>query len=85
MKYSLCADEDDYVPLVDHPLIIPAQSTAGNIQCTMYQVLGDDIREAEETFTISFGTENENDEISAVTMVTVTIPNDGDCKFMYKV
>ena len=74
---QLRTDETDYIPLVDKVVIIPQSAS---IECFEYFVRGDDIREGEETFSISFAVENQNDMFSG-DFLSVTIPDDGDSKW----
>lgn len=74
---SSCTDERDYVPLIDEVIIIP---DFGTVECAEYQVQGDNIRESDETFTITLTMENQNDVFSG-DFLTVTIQDDGDSKW----
>lgn len=46
--------------------------------CATYQVIGDDVSEDEETFSIRFEVQNGNDMISGATSVSITILDDQD-------
>ena len=69
----------DYHELTDVLLTIPSGSSAGFIVCTVVAVIGDLVKENNETFIIEVKTLNSNDIISTYQQ-HVTIMDDGDGK-----
>ena len=67
----------DFKPLDSVVLTVPADSEVLSVECTQFTVLGDDQREFDESFTISF-TPITNDNIVGETVVTVIIEDDND-------
>jgi len=55
-------------------------SVVGDTVCQQYTIIGDDVKEADETFTVSVSPVNSIDIIDGADQVTVTIPDDGDCE-----
>ena len=58
----------------------PSTSEVGDTVCQRYTIIGDDVKEADETFTVSVSPVNSIDIIDGADQVTVTIPDDGDCE-----
>ena len=56
----------------------PSTSVVGDTVCQQYTIIGDDVKEADETFTVSVSPVNSIDIIDGADQVTVTIPDDGD-------
>ncbi len=68
------------MPLVDKLLVIPSGSGLDSTPvCETVEIIGDDIREDNETFTITFGVVNALDMLVEDSTVTVTIQDNGDC------
>ena len=78
LLFSHSADEEDYVPLLNLPLTIPAGSVVGDSFCITFQARGDEIREPDQMLTINLQVENSLDAVSAPTSVTITILADQD-------
>jgi len=77
---SLClhVGSDDFTPLEPTALTFPATSEVGDTVCQQYTIIGDNVREADETFTISVTAVNSVDIITNQEVVSVTITDDGD-------
>ena len=75
-----CVDNSDYVPLSDVILGFPASPSLqeGSSVCQTVTIIGDDIMEPDETFTVIMTPENSMDVIMGSTAVTITIPDDQD-------
>ena len=56
----------------------PSTSVVGDTVCQQYTIIGDDVREADETFTISVTAVNSVDIITGQNEISVTIMDDGD-------
>ena len=61
-------------------IIIPNATTVGEAVCTNITILGDDIKEGNETFTITVLVISP-DSIRGPNTTTITIVDDGDCKY----
>ena len=59
-------------------LTFPSTSVVGDTVCQQYTIIGDDVKEADETFTVSVTPANSIDIIDGADQVTVTITDDGD-------
>ena len=59
-------------------LIFPSTSTVGVTSCVQYATNGDEIKEADETFTLSVTPVNSVDIIAGQAEVSITIMDDGD-------
>lgn len=79
--FCSCADESDYIPLVNQEFIIPASSSVDESHCFAFQIRGDRIHESDETLSIVIHTENSDDVISGESTVDICILDDGDGKF----
>ena len=77
-----CADESDYVPLLDVILGFPADPflSEGSTVCQTVSVIGDDVMEADETFTIVATPVMNIDVIIGPATVTIAIANGDDGK-----
>lgn len=78
------ADESDYVPLSDVIVSFPSNPTLpiGSTICQTISIIGDDIREDNETFTVVMAPEYDLDQIIGSSSVTITITDDGDGKLI---
>ena len=76
------ADESDYVPLLDVILGFPADPflSEGSTVCQTISIIGDDVMEADETFTIVATPVMNIDVIIGPATVTITIANGDDGK-----
>ena len=74
------ADENDYVPLLGETVRFPANSDLplGTTTCQNVSIIGDDIREENETFTVIVTPENNLDKVNGIQNITITIQDDGD-------
>jgi hypothetical protein len=80
VHFSVCFSvPGDYLELVDATLTIPAGSLQDTQSCGEVQVVGDEIREADETFMVQITPQNINDVVTTVTF-RVVIQDDGDSK-----
>lgn len=61
-------------------VVFPDTSNVGDSRCAQFQIIGDEFKEADETFTINDVAENQFDSISGQSMFQVTILDDGDGK-----
>ena len=70
----------DFAP--QNPLTIPypSGSVLLNERCLPHHIVGDDIKEVDEIFTINVVAENIFDFISGPSNISVTIENDQDCE-----
>ena len=59
-------------------LTFPATSEVGDTVCQQYTIIGDHVKEADETFTISVTAVNSVDIITNQEVISVTITDDGD-------
>jgi hypothetical protein len=66
---------------VDMRLTIPRDSDHNTRHCFRFSIIGDDRRELNETFFITFYPANSLDRISGGSVVTVVIIDDNDSKF----
>lgn len=73
-----CTDDSDYVPLTSQLITIPAESTISQDFCATFSVLGDNIREDDETVSINVQVQDTTDIFEGQTSVTITILDDGD-------
>ena len=71
-------DANDFQPLQGVLLTIPAAASPGTLVCRSITVIGDDIMEGDESFTVTVSPQNANDDITGSVTVTITIPDDGD-------
>ena len=72
------AGEQDFLPLTNQELVIASTVIEGESVCTNITVVGDDILEANETFTVFVAVNNSNDRIIGPITATVIIIQDGD-------
>ena len=68
------------MPLEPQTIVFPDTSVVTDSLCAQFQLIGDDFKEADETFTINVEAENRFDIISEPSQFQVTILDDGDCK-----
>ena len=54
----------------------PQNSPVGSSVCQTVTIIGDDIMEDDETFTVNMVPENDNDDIEGSTSVTITISSE---------
>lgn len=75
-------DENDYVPLSDVVLGFPANPSLpeGSTVCETVNIIGDDVMEADETFTVVATLVKDIDVFMGSATVTITIPNGADGK-----
>ena len=75
-------DNSDYVPLSEVIVGFPADSSImnGDSVCQTITIIGDDILEGDESFTVSMTPENDLDEIVGPASLTITIEADNDGK-----
>lgn len=78
---SISASGVDYVPLVNEPLTVPADSAMGFIVCSAVLIKGDLIRENDDTFNVILDTVHENDGLTLSTF-RVVIEDDGDSEYL---
>ena len=71
-----CADASDFYSLVDERLTIPPATLRGQSVCQPVTIFGDDILEANETFTITISLTNSIDRLLGLNTTLVTILND---------
>lgn len=83
MNSTYLTDANDFQPLQGVLLTIPSAATPGAVVCQAITVIGDDIMEEDESFTVTVTPQNSNDDITGSTTVTITIPDDGDGKQLY--
>ena len=86
MTYHI--DESDYVPLLDVTLGFPADPflNVGSTVCQSVSIIGDDVMEGDESFTVVATPEANIDVFLGSNTVTITIPNgdDGKCSLNHK-
>ena len=78
MNSTYLTDANDFQPLQGVLLTIPSAALPGTVVCQTITVIGDDIMEEDEFFTVTVSPQNTNDDIAGSTIVTITIPDDGD-------
>lgn len=77
------ADENDYTPLSGEIVTFPADPDLplGSTACQTVSIIGDDIREENETFIVIISPQNDMDNVIGMENMTITIQDDGDGKF----
>lgn len=76
--HSNRADSNDFVELDNLLLTIPSSSVVGDSTCQSVTIVGDDVLESDEIFTVILYPMNPEDSITGSNTSTVTILNDGD-------
>ena len=76
--HSNRADSNDFVELENLLLTIPSSSAVGDSTCQSVTIVGDDVLESDEIFTVILYPVNPEDSINGSSTSTVTILNDGD-------
>lgn len=71
-----CTDASDFYSLVNQRLTIPPATLRGQSVCQPVTIFGDDVLEANETFTITISLTNSNDRLLGPNTTLVTILND---------
>ena len=66
------------MPLTSQLITIPAESAISQDFCAIFNVRGDNIREDNETLTISVQVQDTTDSFEGSTTVAITILDDGD-------
>ena len=74
------ADSQDITPSGSQSLVFPSDSVVGDTMCVTYEIVGDKLKEADETLTVTLEQENLDDSISNTRQISITIEDDGDCK-----
>ena len=85
ISQNLCAlytttATDDFAPQNPLTITFPPRSVPPCERCLQYQIVGDDFKEVDETFTINVVAENRFDFIQGPSNILVTIQNDQDCE-----
>ena len=78
MCFFSLLDESDFVPLSSAHFTLPLTTPLNQDVCFDLSIKGDEIREEDETFTVTVSVGNSNDIISGSNAVTVTIQDDND-------
>jgi len=76
--HSNHADSNDFVELENLLLTILSSSVVGDSVCRSVTIVGDDVLESDEIFTVILYPVNPEDSIMGSNTSTVTILNDGD-------
>ena len=71
---------DDFAPQNPLTITFPPGSKLLSERCLRYQIVGDDFKEVDETFTINVVAENRFDIIRGPSNILVTIESDQDCE-----
>lgn len=74
----ILADASDFVELTDQPFIVPSTTLVNQDVCFELSIIGDEIREGDETFTVTVAVANSNDFIVGSNIATITIQEDSD-------
>ena len=64
---------DDFTPQNPLTITFPPQSAPSHKRCVQYQIIGDDFKEVDETFTINVVAENRFDFIQGPSNLLVTL------------
>lgn len=65
-------------------IAFPSTSSLNDTSCTQYTILGDDIKEQEETFRVSVTAVSSVDIVSGDSEISITILPDGDGEYNLK-
>lgn len=78
--FPLYLDSSDYVPIENEIITFSESSgvSSGDQMCVVANVIGDDIQEEDEFFTVVMVPQNINDVIMGPSRITITIPADDD-------
>lgn len=77
-RIMIIADARDFVVLTDEPFTVLSTTPLNQDVCFELSIIGDEIREGDETFTVSVAVGNSNDFIVGSNTATVTIQEDSD-------
>lgn len=72
-------ENNDYVQLVNEPFTIPSTASDGDSYTFTAHIVGDEVEEGNERFSLLFTTENSNDQFG-INRVIVLVQNDADGK-----
>lgn len=73
------AENDDFILPSSQSIVFPSSAAVNDEMCLQFQILGDDLREDNETFTVLLESENQLDIIVGdISQIPVTILNDQD-------
>ena len=79
LYFSFNAESDDFILPSSQSIIFPSSAVVNDEMCLQFQIIGDDLREDNETFTVLLESENRLDMIVGdITQIPVTILNDQD-------
>ena len=79
LYFSFNAENDDFILPSSQSIIFPSSAVVNDEMCLQFQIIGDDLREDNETFTVLLESENQLDMIVGdITQIPVTILNDQD-------
>ena len=69
------------MPPSSQSIIFPSSAAEGDSMCLQFQIIGDDFKEADETFNVLLNTENSFDiVVGDVSQIPITIEDDMDRK-----
>ncbi len=75
-------DTSDFIPLVDEPFIIPKTTPVNTDICFRVDILGDNVCEESELFSITVMAANLLDTITGSNEADITVFDNGDSKWV---
>ena len=78
----LIAAEDDFGPQVTLTITFSSTSSISDTSCATYTITGDDLKEEDESFSLSVTAINDVDIIDGDATIFITIEDDGDGMYM---
>ena len=78
----LIAAEDDFEPQVILTITFSSISSISDTSCAMYTITGDNLKEEDESFSLSVTAINDVDIIDGDATIFITIEDDGDGMYM---
>ena len=72
---------DDFEAFENRALVIPSATRVDEAVCSTINILGDDVRESDEVFSIMAATADPNDSIVGLNSFTITIIDNGDGEY----
>ena len=77
---TTATDDLDFAPQDPVTITFLPGTLRSSRRCSQYQIVGDDFKEVDETFTINVVAENRYDLIRGPSNTVVTIESDQDCE-----